>query len=120
YRLAPDGTLSTEFTNRVVYRWADGGDAAVDATMAVDDGPRTFVDPDTGAALGNPHSGNVYVAWASVDTAPASLVVDDNYNPNRILMVSSSDGGATFGGWSVMNDNGNSGLQRNARPRITV
>src|SRR5690606_12704901 len=55
-------TPQAVFTNNVVHRWLPSTDAATNPSLAVDNGLRTFTDPDTGATQDNPYSGNVYVA----------------------------------------------------------
>ncbi len=80
---------------------------AVDTTLPV------FTDPDTGVTLENPNSGNVYVALQTNDAPPALLTDTTFFNPHRIVVRASSDGGETFSGPIVLNDGGNSGTQRN-------
>jgi subtilisin-like proprotein convertase family protein len=108
------------FGDRVVYQWAPTGDQAVQPTLAVDDTLPSFVDPQTGATQTNPYAGNVYVGFATVDTAPAGNPAGNNFNPNRIKVVGSSDGGFTFSGQTVLNDGSSFGAQRNGRPRLAV
>jgi subtilisin-like proprotein convertase family protein len=108
------------FRDRVVYQWVPASDQAVNPMLAVDDSPAVFTDPDTGATQNNPHSGNVYIAFATVDVAPAGNPLGNNFNPNRIRLIASSDGGATFSGQAVINDSSNFGTQRNARPRLAI
>ena len=84
---------------------------AADGTIA------SFTDPETGATQANPFTGNVYIAWTTVDTAPA---VSSNFNPNRVVAIASSDGGASFTGYEVFNDGGNFGSERNGSPQLVV
>jgi subtilisin-like proprotein convertase family protein len=115
------GTPVAVFTGQVVYQWLPTSDQALSPTLAVDDGVASYTDPTTGITRTNPHAGNVYVAWHSVDIPPAALnPVPPTYNPNRIIAVASVDGGQSFGSWTVVNDNGNFGDQRNARPRLAI
>jgi len=113
------GTPQAQFTNKEVYKWVQ--DPAFSPTLAVDDSVKTFNDigyDGVNRSQSDPYSGNVYVSWVSADVAPA--FGPSNYNPNRIRLVSSSDGGNSFSGILALNDNGNFGLNRPATPRLTV
>src|SRR5262249_35937245 len=68
----------------------------------------------------DPFAGNVYVAWVSNDTPQAGNPLGTNFNPNRVLISSSSDGGNSFTPYAVVNDNGNFGTQRNLSPQLVV
>ena len=112
------GVASPALTNNVVYAW--NTDQALKPTLAVDANASTFTDTDiTGATRtqSDPHSGSVYVAWATADPNPANF---NDFNPNAIRMIASSDGGNTFSGLTTVNAGGNFGSQRNTSPRITV
>jgi subtilisin-like proprotein convertase family protein len=90
-------------------------------TLAIDDGVPSFMDPVSQKIQTDPFSGNIYIAWAGNDTAPANLTDLTNFNPNRIKLVASSDGGQTFGAPITVDDAGNNtGPQRFATPQLTV
>ena len=42
------------------------------------------------------------------------------FNPNRILITASSDGGNTFGGITVLNSNGNVNPGKMTNPTMTI
>ena len=95
------------FVNNPVYQW-NGYDAALSPTLAVDDNAPTFTDTDSkgqSRTQSDPNVGNVYVAYGTSDhninNGPS------NFNPYRILLQVSSDGGQTFGGPTTINDNAN-------------
>ena len=80
---------------QVVYRWnGDPQPAAQNVTLIVDSTPDNVVDPQTGQVYNNPYSGDVYVAWNTLDLAPTSG--GDQLAPQAIYAVGSSDGGLTF------------------------
>jgi subtilisin-like proprotein convertase family protein len=115
------GTAQTVFTNNIVYKWVN--DPATDPTLAVDNNLATFTDTDINGVTrtqNDVYSGNVYVAWTETDNAPAFQ--PNNFEPNRIRLVASSDGGSTFSDQQVLNDNGNygSGANRPVTPRIAI
>ena len=62
----------------------------------------------------------MYIAWASGDIHPANPNVDLPYDPNRIEVVVSSDGGNTFSGESIASTGGNFGPQDNSHPQLVV
>jgi len=114
------GAATETFADKVVYEWTV--DPAFNPTLAVDNSLPSFTDTDVNGGThtqSDPNSGNVYVAWASQDTAPAYVTVGPGYNPNRIEMVASSDGGNNFGGEQIFSG-GNFGVDRNSQPRITI
>jgi hypothetical protein len=106
--------------NKEVYAW-DGSDQAVSPTMAVDDNVASFGDVNS---LGqtvtqtDPGAGNVYVAWETNDKPPMNP--PGNFNPNRILITGSTDGGNTFSGITVVNPNGNANPAELATPTLTI
>ena len=106
----------TTFRDQVVYQWLTTSDAAYSPTLAVDRAPTA---PPAGVPL-DPHAGNVYIAWASGDIHPANPNVDLPYNPNRIEVVVSSDGGNTFSGETIASTGGNFGPQDNSHPQLVV
>ena len=120
----------------VLYQWVGTSDAAVYPTMLVDNNVASFTDPTTGNVQSDPYANvntnpnpgtfsDVYVAWASIDIKP-SLVTDlPNYNPNRIKLVVSSDGGNNFTGKAIASvsnggNGGNFGTQRNSQPALVI
>ena len=112
-------TATSTRANSVVYEWI--GDQAISPTLAVDQSLPTFSDTDASGATrsqSDPNSGNVYVAWESNDVAPAFN--PSNFNPNRIILVASSDGGQTFSGSQVLNNNNDFKPGSDATPRIAI
>ncbi len=90
-------------------------------SLAVDSSVATFTDTNSKGSLvsqNDADAGNVYVSWASVDVRPASA--PNNFNPNRIELAASSDGGQTFSSASILNSSGNIGPQREAVPQTVV
>jgi subtilisin-like proprotein convertase family protein len=75
--------------NVPVYQWA-GADYAYTPTMAVDTNQASFTDPRSGDTQGDPYSGNIYVAWATDDTAPTGAT--GTYNPDRAVMAVATPG----------------------------
>lgn len=80
---------------KVVYQWVSSGtdDQAYDPTMTVDDNLSTI--PSGVASPADPYSGDVYISWASIDINTAIPIAP--FNPNRITVEVSSDGGNNFG-----------------------
>jgi subtilisin-like proprotein convertase family protein len=111
---------TTTFLNNTAYQWIStnpNDHFAIAPTLAVDDNVASFTDPTTGAVQTDTHAGNVYVAWQSFDATPQGAT---NWNPNRIVISASADGGQTFGAPVTVNSNGNSGPGREATPRLAV
>ena len=85
---------------QIVYDWNGGTGGsnaqsqAQNVTLAVDSSVQNFVDPDTGQRQYNPYSGNVYVAWNTIDQDGANG--GDWLSPQAIYVIGSSDGGTTF------------------------
>ena len=107
--------------NKVIYEWS-GADSAYTPMMAVDDNVSMFSDVNSSGVTetqNDPNSGNVYVAWATNDTNTTPNGIP-NFNPNRIVLVTSSDGGQDFSGYSVLNNSGNSGTARNTLPQLAI
>ena len=110
---------------KVIYQWdSTANDEAIDPTMAVDDNQSTS--PTGVTTQTDAYSGNVYVSWASVDHNTAIPIPD--FNPNRIMVEVSSDGGNNFSpvtigdlgsGLPVNNGNGPTS-ERDAAPSLTV
>ena len=113
-------TTNGDFQDKPVYEWV-GSDAALLPTMVVDDNVATFSDTDFNGVVQTQNdrfSGNVYIAWTSNDTPFTNA--GNNFNPNRIKIVASSDGGQTFTGNAILNNNGNNGPSRETAPRLAV
>ena len=78
---------------KVLYQWdSTSDDLAIEPTMTVDDNVATA--PTGVTTQPDAFSGDVYVAWTSVDHNTAIPIVD--FNPNRIKLEVSSDGGNNF------------------------
>jgi subtilisin-like proprotein convertase family protein len=118
---------SQTLTNKVVYSWL-GNDPASTPTLAVDNNVASFSDVDSkGNAYvqSDPFAGNIYVAWASTDTAPK--FPPGNFQPQTIKMVASSNGGADFTHAAFVDDTSNAhqggshtGRARYVEPSIAV
>jgi subtilisin-like proprotein convertase family protein len=106
----------------IIYQWLPADDQAFDPTMAVDDNIPSFTDPTTGDVQTDISSGNVYVAWASGTVAPASPSPPSPFfNPNAILMVTSTDGGQDFSAQETINTTAyGPTTERDAEPAITI
>ena len=114
------GSSPSLLNQKVVDEFANA-DSVSQLTLAVDAGTASFTDPDTQAVQADPFAGNVYVAWVSNDTAPANVLLPNTfYNPNRILVSASSDGGRTYTNPAPISDGGNFTSARNSQPTLTV
>ena len=103
----------------VVDAW-NGESQVISPVLAVDSSVPTFSDSDssgTTQSQSDPYSGNVYVSWETNDALPTGA---QNFNPNQIVVVASSDGGQNFSGLQLMSTQGNFGAQRNVTPQIVV
>src|SRR5207302_1790226 len=92
-------------------------------SLAIDNNVAHFVDtaPDGSTVTqDDPFAGNVYVAYVTNDIPPSGNPAGNNFNPTRVHIVASSDGGLSFTGDQIVNDNGNFGPERNFRPRLIV
>ena len=105
---------------KVIYQWVSStaSDQALDPTMTVDDNLSTI--PAGVASQPDPNSGNIYVSWASVDLNAANPFVP--FNPNRIKVEVSSDGGNNFSPMAIAGAD-NTGLpvdegERDASPAL--
>ena len=88
----------------IIYQWLPAGDQAFEPTMAVDSNIASFTDPTTGEVQTDTAAGNVYVAWATGTVAPASPAPPSPFfNPNTIVMVTSTDGGQDFNAPELLN-----------------
>jgi subtilisin-like proprotein convertase family protein len=109
--------------NNILYSWAGGANAnqAVKPVLGVDSSVTSYQDPTTGAIQNNPASGNVYVAWATIDAAPPNT---QNWNPNAIRVIASSNQGVSFTPPATVNDGGNidlgSPVRRHTAPKIAI
>ena len=101
--------VNTDFINQVLYQWVSNttGDAMLNPVLAVD--PGTYPNstpasiPPAGVAK-DPQANNVYIAWASNDIPDSQVVYAGGFNPNRIELMVSSDGGLTFSGVTTVNN----------------
>ena len=64
--------------------------------MQVDSNLPSFTDPTTGQVQTDPYSGDVYVSWSGIDVKPSLFLPVSVFNPNRIKLIVSSDGGNNF------------------------
>src|SRR5206468_1013065 len=87
-------------TNKILYQYVLPGDAFLNPALAVDANVASFTDPQTGAVQADPFAGNIYISWTTVNQAPAGN--PPNFNPARIPLVVSSDGGQTFSGAALL------------------
>ena len=114
------GTSPTLLNSKVVDEFANA-DSISQVTLAVDAGIAGFTDPDTQAVQADPFAGNVYVAWVANETAPAFVVLPNTgYNPNRVYVSASSDGGRTYTNPKAVADGSNFTTARNSQPTLTV
>ncbi|SIO68013.1 Proprotein convertase P-domain-containing protein, partial [Singulisphaera sp. GP187] len=113
-------TPSSVFANTIYQATQD---MALTPMLAVDDNLTNYVDTNyqgQSYVQNDPYVNTVYVAWATNDQPHQNAV---NFNPNRILMVASSDGGANFSGPIVLNNNGNNGgggAQQATTPKLSI
>ena len=106
----------------IIYQWLPPGDQAFQPTMAVDSNIASFTDPTTGQVQTDIAAGNVYVAWATAAVAPASPAPPSPFfNPNTILMVTSTNGGQDFSAPELINTSRyGPTTERDALPAITI
>jgi len=105
----------------IIYQWLPADDLAFDPTMAVDNNIASFTDPTTGEVQTDISSGNVYVAWATGTIAPATNPLGTLFNPNSIVMVTSTDGGVNFSAPVGINTSRyGPTTERDAVPAITI
>jgi subtilisin-like proprotein convertase family protein len=110
---------------KVIYQWDSSGanDTAIDATMSVDDNLSTI--PTGVTSQADAYAGDIYVSWMSVDRNTAVPLA--NFNPNRIKLEVSSDGGNNFSPLTVADindstftDDGNVMSEHDTTPAVTV
>jgi subtilisin-like proprotein convertase family protein len=114
-------TIAPMVSSNSVYEW-DGVDPALMPTMAVDANLASFPDKNSigqTVTQTDPTAGDVYVAWTSNDTAYQQSSAA-SFNPNRILITASSDGGNTFGATTVLNANDNVKPGTMVSPTLTI
>lgn len=97
-------TADPTVSNQIVYRWALA-DAAIHPALAVDGGLANYTDPLTSATQGTQFQDTVYVAWTTINNAPATGSA--GFSANAIKLVASADGGRTFTTQKYVNDGGN-------------
>jgi len=118
-RYGNNGGLANETT---VYSWNrsaqdQAGAKAVQLPILAIDTTASSFDTANGGNVTNPHVGNIYVTWIGQTPAPSGAT---NWNELTVELVTSTDGGGTFGNALVLNGGGNFGDQRNTTPRIAV
>jgi hypothetical protein len=107
-------TIAPDYINNVVYQWVSNtdGDAVLNPVMAVDPGtyPNDTAESTPPAGLAqDAHANNIYIAWVSNDVQPAEVTypgVFGLFNPNRIQLIVSSDGGQSFSDPTTVNQSG--------------
>jgi subtilisin-like proprotein convertase family protein len=113
---APTPTIS----DKIIYQWITNN-AALNPTLTVDSNPATFTDPTTSVVQTDPYAGNVYLAYNVVLKPPGNNTTPPpTFNPDVIYVQSSADGGNSFTNLTFGNANGFFGLERDARPQLTV
>ena len=103
--------LNTDYINQPVYQWVSNttGDAVLNPVLAVDPGTYPDSSPTSSPPAGipnDPHANNVYIAWVSNDIAAGEVNYPGLFNPNRIELIVSSDGGQSFSGVTTVNNGG--------------
>ena len=99
--------------NKVVYAWL-GTDPATYPTLAIDNGLSRFSDVNSKGQTvvqTDASANNLYVAWASNDTAPHFAPTP--YNPNTIKLVASSNEGNSFTSAAFVDDSSNPNIGNN-------
>jgi large repetitive protein len=82
WTLSNSGAVQDTLPNGgIVYQWVTGSDEATDPTLAVDSSV-----PGQPSATADNYSGNVYIAWASIDQKPAAASAT-GYNPDRAELI---------------------------------
>jgi subtilisin-like proprotein convertase family protein len=100
----PAGSTPTQTINTgVINEWTTGG--VFTPMVAVD------------TSLQSPFVNNVYVTYSSKDVAPKGV---QNFNPNSIWVVASSDGGNNFSAPLQVNSNGFVGPEQDGVPQIAI
>jgi subtilisin-like proprotein convertase family protein len=115
------GTPTPVISNKPLYEWVPNFDQAINPTLAIDNNLASFSDTDAKGQTRtqtDPFAGDVYVAWETVLVNPAGFTT--GFNPNEIKIIGSSDGGQSFSGQSVVNDNTFFGNKHNGAPHLTV
>lgn len=120
-----DTPVQERFTSglnyNLLYQWLPPGDFGYDPTLAVDDNIASFTDPTTGQVQTDASTGNVYVAWVGGYVPPALNPLGAFFNPNPIVMITSSDGGSNFSGAELINTSGYGPTsERDSVPEIVV
>ena len=102
-------------------------DPVFNPTLAVDDNQASFTDPTTHAVQQGLLDATAILMRATCGSAgararrsPRDSAPTDQWNPNSIQVISSSNGGQSFTSPLVVNNNGRFGHQRDATPRIVV
>ncbi len=134
------GAAPTPVSQRIIYQWITGSDAATSPALAVDAGTYpnetpTSTPPSTPPAgvPQDPYANNVYIAWASIDQEPinpnpyaftgfnpdrAELVVGTPIpNANKLVGTESS---LAFSGVTTVNAFNDLFSQRNTHPQLVI
>ncbi|MCU1376840.1 MAG: regulatory domain of in-like proprotein convertase, partial [Actinomycetia bacterium] len=106
-----------------VYQWNRAATVPItkavrDVTMVVDDNLPSFTDPVTGAVQTDIGAGRIYIAWETDDTPPSGYV--GPWSPNTIEVLTSVNGGASFGAPVPVDVGHFQNFQDNTAPRLTV
>ena len=119
----------TEADEKIIYQWVNSGtdDQAYDPTMAVDDnlssipgGVASPADPyanNTSTLANTNNVGDIYVSWASMDNNTAIPIAP--FNPNRVTVEVSSDGGNNFSPATIAGAE-NLSTEEDASPALTI
>ena len=121
---AAGGTgVNLDINSQIIDQWINGP-ADIDAVIAVDAGTYPNATATSTPPAGIPQDTNVnkvYVAWATNDIEPADpTVVANDFNPNRAMMLVSSNGGASFGGATILSPHPRQRCHRQHRQRIRL
>src|SRR5262249_20831903 len=104
--------LTPLYIDQPLYQWVDSGsnDAILNPVLAVDAGTYPNSTPASIPPAGivkDANANNIYIAWASNDIQDSQIDYSaGGFNPNRIELMVSSDGGLTFSGVTTVNNGG--------------
>ncbi|QEH39304.1 Proprotein convertase P-domain protein (plasmid) [Aquisphaera giovannonii] len=111
---ASGGTRSFNIVNQYT------SDPIVYPTMTIDDNVASYTDPSTGAVQADPSSNAVWIGWTTNSAIPQGFTPANQWNPNRVLVTASTDGGQNFSASVAVSDNTNFSTHREATPRIAI
>jgi subtilisin-like proprotein convertase family protein len=104
--------------DKIIYAWDEDIATAIKPTLTVDSSVVNYTDTNTGDVQQDPYSGNIYIAWTTIDA--------------QIKLVASSDGGNSFSARRGVSDfvpddpntggggGANFGAALHTSPRLTV